>query len=361
MSKRVYNFSAGPSMLPPPVLEQAAREMMNFNETGMSILEISHRSKAFDAVILAAEENLRTLMHIPEHYKVLFLQGGATLQFSMVPANLLTGTRKADYILTGVWAKKAAEEAKKYGDIRIAATSEDANFSYIPKTRPADFRADADYVHITLNNTIFGTRYAEIPDTGNIPLVADFSSGILSEEIDVSKFALIYAGAQKNVAPAGLTIVIVREDFLGKAPSETPIYFNYKTHADNGSMYNTPPTWCIYIAGEVFKYLLAHGGVAGAEENNKAKAGLLYDFIDASAFYYAPAKPDSRSLMNVVFRIGDEQLEKKFVAEAKENELIDLNGHRLAGGMRASIYNAMPMEGIEALITFMKKYEEENQ
>jgi phosphoserine aminotransferase len=347
-------------MLPLSVLTQAAADMLDYNATGMSVMEISHRSAPFAQIIEDAEKNLRSLMHIPDGYKVLFLQGGATLQFAMVPINLLRGSRKADYVDTGVWAHKAAQEAAKFGDIRIAASSEADGYTYIPALTAADFRADADYVHITLNNTIYGTRYESLPDTGGVPLVGDFSSGILSEEIDVSRFALIYAGAQKNIAPAGLTIVILREELLGGAPADTPIYLDYATHADNGSMYNTPPAWCIYVAGEVFKVLLAGGGVAAMEEKNKRKAEKLYSYIDGSRLYKAPARPGSRSLMNVVFVTGDEALDKKFVAGAREQGLIDLGGHRKIGGMRASIYNAMPEEGVDALIAYMKKFEEEN-
>jgi phosphoserine aminotransferase len=358
---RVYNFSAGPSVLPEVVLKKVQSEIFDYNGSGMSVMEMSHRSKTYQQIIDAAESNLRKLMDIPDNYKVLFLQGGGTLQFSMVPINLLTGSGKADYIVTGTWAKKAAKEAEKFGDIRVVASSEESMFTYIPKPAANEFRKDADYVYITLNNTIYGTRYPAIPDTGGIPMVADFSSGILSEEIDITKFALVYAGAQKNVAPSGLTIVIVREDFIGKAPKNTPVYLDYKIHADNGSMYNTPPTWGIYIAGEVFKGLLDMGGVPAMEKKNRAKAGRLYDFIDASEFYTAPAVPEDRSLMNVVFKTGNEDLDKKFVVEARENGLIDLNGHRSIGGMRASIYNAMPEEGVDKLIEFMQKFEEENK
>jgi phosphoserine aminotransferase len=359
--KRIYNFSAGPSMLPLEVLKKVQVDLLNYDGSGMSVMEMSHRSKTYEKVIADAEANLRELMHIPEGYKVLFLQGGATLQFSMIPMNLLTESKKADYVVTGTWAEKAAQEAVKFGDIVITASSKDKMFSYIPKLSRDDFRADADYVYITLNNTIYGSKYSYIPDTGSIPLVCDWSSGILSEDIDVSKFALLYAGAQKNIAPAGVTIVIIREDLIGKAPADTPIYMNYKTHSENASMYNTPPAFSIYVAGEVFKYLLAQGGVAAQEKLNREKAKKLYSYIDGSNLYKAPVETDSRSLMNVVFVTGDKDLDKKFVAEAREEGLIDLNGHRSIGGMRASIYNAMPMEGINSLIDFMQRFEASNR
>jgi phosphoserine aminotransferase len=300
-------------------------------------------------------------MKIPADYEVLFLQGGATLQFSMVPMNLLTGSGKADYIVTGVWADKAATEAGKFGDIRITASSKEENYTYIPKVSLADFRPEADYVHVTLNNTIYGTRYPYIPETGDIPLVADFSSGILSEEIDVSRFALIYAGAQKNIAPAGLTVVILRKELLGKAPEKTPVYLDYQTHTGAGSMYNTPPAWCIYIAGEVFKRLLAEGGLAAAEARNRRKAEKLYAYIDGSSLYKAPAAKADRSRMNVVFVTGDADLDKRFVAAARAEGLLDLGGHRSIGGMRASLYNAMPEQGVDRLISFMRRFEDENK
>jgi phosphoserine aminotransferase len=347
-------------MLPLTVLERAAAEITDYDGTGMSVMEMSHRSAPFQKIIDEAEANLRTLMSIPDDYYVLFLQGGATLQFSMVPINLLTGSGKADYVTTGSWAEKAAKEAAKFGDVREAASSKDANFSYIPKISAEDIRSDADYVHITWNNTIFGTKYPKIPETGSVPLVCDASSGIFAEEIDVSRFALIYAGAQKNIGPAGMTIVIIKKELVGNAPSSAPIYLDYKIHADNGSMYNTPPCWNIYIAGEVFKEILSSGGVAAIEKRNRERAEKLYGAIDASRLYTAPAAPGDRSLMNVVFVTGNENLDKKFVAEARAEGLIDLGGHRSIGGMRASIYNAMPEEGVERLIAFMKKFEEEN-
>jgi len=359
-SDRVYNFSAGPSVLPLEVLELAAEQLTNYNGCGMSVMEMSHRSKEFEEIIRSAESNLREIMKIPDCYKVLFLQGGATLQFSMVPINLLRKSKKADYIITGSWAKKAYEEAVKFGEIRVVASSEESNFTYIPEVKREDFTPDADYVHITLNNTIYGTKFPYIPDTGDIPLVGDLSSCILSEELDVSKFGLIYAGAQKNVGPAGVTIVIIRDDLIGFAPKDTPVYLDYKIHAKNDSMYNTPPTFGIYMAGEVFRNIKKNGGIPALERINRAKARKLYDYIDGSRLYRCPVAEKDRSLMNVVFVTGDEALDKKFISEAKAAGLHNLGGHRSIGGMRASIYNAMPMEGVDALIAFMKKFESEN-
>ena len=359
--ERVYNFSAGPSMLPLEVMEQAAQQLINYKSCGMSIMEMSHRSKEFEEIINTAEKNLRELMKIPDNYKVLFLQGGATLQFSMVPMNLFRNSKKADYIVTGAWAKKAAAEAKKFGQINIIASSEESVFSYIPEVNKDQFTKDADYVHITLNNTIYGTKYPYIPDTGDVPLVADLSSCILSEEVDVSKFGLIYAGAQKNVGPAGVTIVIVREDLIGFAPADIPVYLDYKIHANEGSMYNTPPTFSIYIAGEVLKHVKNLGGVATLEKFNKEKAKKLYDYIDGSSLYRCPVAEKDRSLMNVVFVTGNADIDKKFTTEAKSARLHNLGGHRSIGGMRASIYNAMPMKGVEALIEFMKRFETDNK
>jgi phosphoserine aminotransferase len=324
-------------------------------------MEMSHRSKEFQQIIDDAEANLRKLMNIPENYKVLFLQGGGTLQFSMVPMNLMTKNKKADYIITGSWGKKAAQEAAKFGDVKIVASSEDKNFSYIPEIRAEDLRQDADYVHICYNETIHGVHFNKIPDTGDIPLVADMSSCILSEEVDVSRFALIYAGAQKNIAPSGMTIVIIREDLIGNAPENCPVYLDYKTHADKGSMYNTPPCFTIYIAGEVFKHILAMGGVREMHERDVRKAEKLYNYIDSSDFYKAAVSEKDRSLMNVVFVTCDEALDKEFVAAAREEGMTNLNGHRSVGGMRASIYNAMPEEGVDKLIDFMKRFEEEHK
>jgi phosphoserine aminotransferase len=360
MEDRVFNFSAGPSMLPVEVMEKAAASMLNYEGSGMSVMEMSHRSKPFEKIIQDAEANLRTLMGIPDDYYVLFVQGGATSAFAMVPLNLMTGSGKADFVITGQWAEKAYQEAAKFGDVRAVASSKEQKFSFIPKVPASDYRSDADYVHITWNNTIYGSKYAEVPDTGGLTLVTDMSSSILSEKVDVSKFGCIYAGAQKNIGPAGLTIIIVRKDLVGHAGSGVPTYFDFKTHADNDSLYNTPPSWGIYIAGEVFKLLLERGGIDAMEAINRRKAAKLYDYIDGSRLYKAPVVLEDRSLMNVVFVTGDEELDKKFVAEAKGEGLVQLNGHRSIGGMRASIYNAMPEEGVDKLIDFMKRFEEMN-
>ena len=357
---RIYNFSAGPSALPLDVIQSVAENLTNYAGSGQSVMEMSHRSKEFETIINDAERNLREILNIPENYKVLFIQGGATLQFSMIALNLLRKSKKADYIVTGAWAKKAAEEAAKFGDIKITASSEESKFTYIPEVKKEDFREDADYVHITLNNTIYGTHYPYIPVTGGIPLVCDMSSCILSEGIDVSKYGLIYAGAQKNIGPAGVTLVIVKEDLLGFAPDNVPTYLDYKIHADSGSMYNTPPCFAIYVAGEVFKKIKNEGGIAAIEKINIEKAKKLYDYIDESELYSCPVVKKDRSLMNVVFVTGNTELDKKFTAEAKTEGLYNLDGHRSIGGMRASIYNAMPMEGIDALIAFMKKFTSQN-
>ena len=348
-------------MLPAEVLEKVQKDLLNYEGSGQSVMEMSHRSKEYQKIIDDAEADLRELMHIPDNYKVLFVQGGGTLQFAMVPLNLLRNSKKADYVLTGTWAKKAYKEACKYGDIRVVASSEDDKFTWVPKITKEDVREDADYAYITTNNTIYGTKYNYIPETGNVPLVADMSSNVLSEEIDVSRFGMIWAGAQKNVGPAGVTIVIVREDLIGFAGAEVPTYLDYKIHADNGSMYNTPPCFSIYVAGEVFKYLKSIGGIAEMERRNKEKAQMLYDFIDSSRLFSCPVAKEDRSLMNVVFVTGDAELDKKFIALAKENGMINLSGHRSIGGMRASIYNAMPKEGVAALVDFMRKFEEENK
>ena len=356
-TERAFNFSAGPSMLPIDVIKKVASELDNYEGCGESVMEMSHRSAEFKKILADAEQNLRDIMKIPDNYKVLFMQGGATLQFSAIPLNLGVGSKKADYIITGSWSKKALKEASKYLDAKAVASSEESVFSYIPKVAKNDFRSDADYVHITYNNTIYGTHYVDEPDTGDIPLVADMSSCILSEAVDVSKFALIYAGAQKNIGPAGTTIVIIREDFLGKAAADVPTYLDYKIHADNDSAYNTPPCFAIYVAGEVFKHIKKLGGVSEVERINKEKAAKLYDYIDNSKLYKCPTVKEDRSLMNVVFVTGDEALDKEFVAEAKKQNLPNLGGHRSIGGMRASIYNAMPEEGIDKLIAFMKEFE----
>lgn len=355
---RVYNFSAGPSTLPLPVLEKAAEEMTNYNGSGMSVMEMSHRSPVYEEIINTAEENFRKLMNIPDNYKVLFLQGGATTQFSAVPLNLMVKNKKADYIISGQFSKKAAAEAERYGEVKILANSKDKDFSYIPFVDK--FSPDADYVHICYNNTIFGTTYNYVPDTGDIPLVADMSSGILSRPIDVSKYGVIYAGAQKNMGPAGLTVVIVREDLIGNARPETPVLLNYKTQADKNSMYNTPPCYSIYVAGLVFKWILNLGGLEAMEKINVEKAAMLYDYLDNSKLFKATAQKEFRSIMNVCFVTGDEAIDKKFCAEAKKAGIENVKGHRSVGGMRASIYNAMPVEGVKALVDFMERFEKEN-
>ncbi|HPT75430.1 MAG TPA: 3-phosphoserine/phosphohydroxythreonine transaminase [Defluviitaleaceae bacterium] len=358
---RVYNFSAGPSMLPLEVLQKAQKEMLNYENSGMSVMEMSHRSKVFDEIIQGAEEVLRDIMNIPQNYKVLFLQGGASTQFAMIPLNLFRNSKKADYVNTGQWSKKAISEAKKYGTVNVVASSEDTTFNYIPDLDKSTFSPDADYFHITSNNTIYGTRYVELPDTGDVPLVSDMSSCILSEPCDVTKFGVIYAGAQKNIGPAGLTVVIIREDLIGHAMDITPTMLNYKTHADNNSLYNTPPTYGIYIAKLVFEWIKEKGGLAEMEKINKEKANILYDFLDNSSFYKGTVVPKYRSLMNIPFVTPSKELDEKFVKEATANGLVNLKGHRTVGGMRASIYNAMPIEGVKALVEFMKKFEMENR
>ena len=358
---RVFNFSAGPSTLPLPVLEEARDDLLNYKGCGMSVMEMSHRSQDYQNIIDTAEADLRDLMKIPDNYSVLFLQGGGTLQFSMVPLNLLRNTGKADYIVTGTWAKKAYTEATKFGDIRVAASSEQDGFTWVPKLGAADFRSDADYVYITTNNTIYGTRYNYIPDTGGILLAADQSSNFLAEEYNVGDFGLIYAGAQKNVGPAGVTIVIIRRDLLGHAPENTPVYLDYKIHADKGSMYNTPPCFSIYIAGLTFQWIKKQGGVRAIQQHNLEQATKLYTVIDNSSLFNAPVHAEDRSHMNVVFTTGNDELNAKFVAEAKEKGLVNLKGHRSVGGMRASLYNAMPDEGVDALISFMKDFELANR
>ncbi len=357
---RVYNFSAGPSMLPEEVLRTAAEEMLEYGESGQSVMEMSHRSKEYDAIIKQAEADLREIMEIPDNYEVLFLQGGASTQFAMIPFNLMNKNHKADYIITGQWANKAYKEAARYGEARAVASSADKTYSYIPKTTAADFDKDADYVHICMNNTIYGTKYHTLPDTGDIPLVADISSCILSEPINVKKFGVLYAGAQKNVAPAGVTIVIIRKDLIGNAMDITPTMLNYATHAENASMFNTPPCYNIYVAGLVFKWIKKMGGLTEMKKYNEKKAKVLYDFLDNSKLFKGTVVPEDRSLMNVPFVTGNEELDAKFVAEAKKAGFVNIKGHRSVGGMRASIYNAMPIEGVEKLVEFMKKFEEEN-
>ena len=357
MSQRVYNFSAGPSMLPLPVLEKAAAELVCYGESGMSVMEMSHRSADYEAIIARAEADLRKLMHIPDNYRVLFLQGGASTQFAAVPLNLIKRTGKADYIVSGQFSGKAFKEAQKLGyDVRCVATSKEDHFDHVPVVTRADIRPDAAYVHICFNNTIYGTKYHYIPDTGDIPLVADMSSCILSEPVDVTRFGVIYAGAQKNMAPAGLTVVIVREDLLDSAEEKMPTMLEWKIMAENGSMYNTPPCYAIYMAGLVYQWLIDLGGLEAMKERNLAKALLLYNYLDSQDYYLAPVKAGSRSMMNVTFVTGDAGLDKTFVAEAEKAGLKNLKGHRSVGGMRASIYNAMPYEGVEKLVAFMKDF-----
>ena len=357
---RVYNFSAGPSMLPLEVLKQAQAELLDYNGTGQSVMEMSHRSKEFDDIIKETERLFREVMNIPDNYKVLFLQGGGWTQFSSVPLNLMTKNGKADYIVTGQWAKKAYQEACRYGKARVVASSEDKTFTYIPKVKREDFDPEADYVYYTMNNTIYGTKFNYIPDTGDIPLVSDVSSCFLSEPVDVSKFAVIWGGAQKNVAPAGLTVVIIRDDMIGHAMDITPTLLNYKTQADKDSLFNTPPCWQIYITMLVLRWIKGLGGLDAMKQRNEKKAKLLYDYLDNSKLFKGTVVPEDRSLMNVPFVTGSDELNAKFVAEAKAAGLVNLKGHRTVGGMRASIYNAMPYEGVQALVDFMEKFEKEN-
>ena len=357
---RIYNFSAGPATLPLSVLEQARDELTNWRGSGMSVMEMSHRGKEYMSIQAEAEADLRELMNIPANYKVLFLQGGATSQFSMIPMNLLRGKGSADYLNTGEWSKKAIKEAKKYGAVNVVASSEDKNFSYAPTQDAWKLDPNAAYVHFTSNETIGGVEIFWTPKTGNVPLVMDMSSNILSRPIDVSKYGLIYAGAQKNIGPAGVTIVIVREDLLGETVKGTPVMFDYKTHADNDSMYNTPPTYGIYIAGLVFKLLKSKGGLAAMEVINRAKAKLLYDFLDASKFFVSPVAVENRSLMNIPFTLKDASLEEEFLKGAKTRGMAQLKGHKSVGGMRASIYNAMPIEGVQALVAYMKEFEQQH-
>ena len=358
---RVFNFSAGPSMLPLPVLEKAAAELVCYGESGMSVMEMSHRSPDYEAIIADAEAMLRRLMNIPDNYKVLFLQGGASTQFAAVPMNLIKRTGKADYAVSGQFSGKAFKEAQKLGyDVKCIATTKDDNFDHVPVITKDMIRPDAAYLHICFNNTIYGTKYSYIPDTGDIPLVADMSSCIISEPVDVSKFGVIYAGAQKNMAPAGLTLVIVREDLLDTAEENMPTMLEWKTMAENGSMYNTPPCYAIYMAKLVYEWILSLGGLDEMKKLNEKKAAYLYDYLDNQDYYIAPVKADSRSMMNVTFVTGDADLDKKFAKEAGAAGLKNLKGHRSVGGMRASIYNAMPYEGVVALVDFMKKFAAEN-
>ncbi len=358
---RVYNFSAGPAVLPEEVLKEAADEMLDYRGTGMSVMEMSHRSKAYDTIIKEAEADLREIMKIPDNYKVLFLQGGASQQFAMIPMNLMKN-KKAGYIVTGQWAKKAYQEAKIYGEAIELASSADKTFSYIPDCSDLDIPEDLDYVYICENNTIYGTKYKTLPNTKGHILVSDVSSCFLSEPVDVSKYGIIYGGVQKNIGPAGVVIVIIREDLISEdVLPGTPTMLKYKIHADNDSLYNTPPAYGIYICGKVFKWIKKMGGLSVMKERNEKKAKLLYDFLDNSKMFKGTVVKEDRSLMNVPFVTGDADLDAKFVKEAKEAGLENLKGHRTVGGMRASIYNAMPYEGVEALVAFMKKFEEENQ
>ena len=357
---RVYNFSAGPAVLPEEVLREAAEEMLDYKGCGMSVMEMSHRSKAYETIIKEAEADLRELMEIPDNYKVLFLQGGASQQFAMIPMNLMKN-KVADYIVTGQWAKKAYQEACKYGKANKIASSEDETFSYIPDCSDLPISEDADYVYICENNTIYGTKFKELPNTKGKTLVADVSSCFLSEPVDVSKYGVIYGGVQKNIGPAGVVIVIIREDLITEDTLPgTPTMLQYKIHADNNSLYNTPPAYGIYICGKVFKWLKKQGGLAAMKVHNEEKAAILYDFLDSSKLFKGTVRKEDRSLMNVPFVTGDADLDAKFVKEAKEAGFENLKGHRSVGGMRASIYNAMPKEGVVKLVEFMKKFEEEN-
>ena len=352
---RIFNFSAGPAVLPEEVLARAGDEMLDWQGSGMCVMEMSHRGKEFIAIAAEAEKDLRELLAVPQNYKVLFLQGGATLQFAQIPMNLLAGRGKADYVATGEWSKKAIKEAQAYCDVHVAASSEDKAFSYAPKAW--NVRPDAAYVHYCSNETIGGVEYHEVPKVGaGVPLVADASSHILSRPLDVSKFGLIYAGAQKNIGPAGLTIVIVRDDLVGKAVPTPPAMLDYKTHVDADSMYNTPPTYSIYIAGLVFQWLKRNGGVAAMEQKNIEKAKMLYDYLDTTDFYRNPVNPADRSRMNIPFTLKDAALDDEFLKGAKARGMIQLKGHRSVGGMRASIYNAMPTEGVKALVEYMKEF-----
>lgn len=357
---RVYNFSAGPAVLPEEVLKEAAEEMLDYNGSGMSVMEMSHRSKVFDEIIQTAEADLRDLLKIPDNYKVLFLQGGASQQFAMIPMNLMKN-RVADYIVTGQWAKKAWQEAQKYGTANKIASSEDKTFSYIPDCSDLPISPDADYVYICENNTIYGTKYKTLPNTKGKILVSDVSSCFLSEPMDIEKYGIVYGGVQKNVGPAGLVIAIIREDLITEdVLPGTPTMLTYKTHADANSLYNTPNCYGIYICGKVFKWLKKQGGLEAMKERNEKKAKVLYDYLDSSKLFKGTVEPASRSLMNVPFVTGDKELDAKFVKEAEAAGLVNLKGHRTVGGMRASIYNAMPIEGVEALVDFMKKFEKEN-
>lgn len=354
---RVFNFSAGPAMLPYSVLKRAAEEMCDYNGCGQSVMEMSHRSAQFRSLIESAEELLRDIMHIPNNYKVLFLQGGATTQFAAVPLNFMNKNGKADYIITGQWSKKAYTEAQKYGDVRIAASSEDKKFSYIPKLSANSLNADADYVHICMNNTVYGTAFHQIPETSGVPLIADISSCFLSEPLEVEKFAMLYGGAQKNIGPAGLTVAVVREDMLGNAREYTPSMLNYKVHADAHSLANTPACYSIYICKLVLEWIKKCGGVEFFGEYNRNKAELFYTYLDNSALFFGTACDSDRSIMNIPFVTGDSKIDNEFIYQAEKIGLVNLKGHRTVGGMRASLYNAMPVDGVKKLVDFMQKFE----
>ncbi len=357
---RTYNFSAGPAMLPTAVIERAQQEMLEWNGSGMSVMEMSHRGKDFMSIAESAENNLREVMGIPDNYKVLFLQGGASSQFAMVPLNLMGGSGSADYLNTGMWSKKAVAEAKRYGSVNLAADTSESGFCSVPAQDSLDLNPNAAYVHYTPNETIGGVEFDYVPETGGVPLVADMSSTILSRPMDVSRYGIIYAGAQKNIGPAGLTIVIVREDLIGNAAETTPAMFNYETHAKADSMYNTPPTYSWYMAGLVFEWIKEQGGLEKMGEINQRKASKIYDLIDGSDFYGNPVEKNARSWMNVPFTLADAELDGAFLTGATERGLVTLKGHRSVGGMRASIYNAMPEEGVDALVEFMKEFEQNN-
>ena len=357
MSKRVYNFSPGPGIIAEEVLLKAQKDLFCYGNSGMSVMEMSHRSADYDAIIRRAESLCREILGLSDNYKVLFLQGGATMQFAQVPLNLMNGSGSADYIESGDFAKKAAKEAKLYGEVRTVASSAADNYSYVPTWDEKDFNPAADYFHITTNNTIYGTHFATLPDTGSVPLVADMSSNIFAEPYDFNKFGLIYAGAQKNIGPSGVTLVIVREDLLGKHREGTPTILRYQTQADAGSMYNTPPTFGVYMAMLTFEWILEQGGINAMHDLALRRSKILYDTIDSSSLYQGTANKEYRSLMNVTFRTGDENLDAQFIAEAKKEGLVNLKGYRTVGGMRTSIYNAMPIEGVEALTDFMRRFE----
>lgn len=359
--ERVYNFSAGPSVLPVEVLKKASEQMLNYKDSGQSVMEMSHRSKFFTDIIEYTEELLRAIMNIPDNYKVLFLQGGASSQFAMVPLNLMNKNNKADFVITGQWANKAYKEASRYGEAKVVASSKDKVFSYIPKLNKDNFSKDADYFHICLNNTIYGTKFSELPDTGDIPIVADVSSCILSEPMDISKFGCLYAGAQKNMGIAGLTVVIIREDLVGNAMEITPTMFNYQTHVEAKSLFNTPPCYSIYILNLVLEWLRDEiGGLEKMNMINQKKADTIYNYLDNSSLFKPTVNKKDRSIMNIPFVTGSKEIDAKFIEEAKNNNIINIKGHRTVGGMRASIYNAMPLEDVEHLVSFMEKFEKEN-